>query len=88
MLRSVLTVMSLLSAAHASAAADALPEGDGREIVEYACSQCHGLLQVTNASKTEQQWRFLVTAMINQGAPIEEYEIDTVISYLAKHFGQ
>ena len=87
-LRSVLTVMSLLSAAHASAAADALPEGDGRETVEYACSQCHGLLQVTNASKTEEQWRFLVKTMINQGAPIEEYEVDTVISYLAKHFGQ
>ena len=87
-MRSALTVMSLLFTAHAGAAADALPEGDGREIVEYACSQCHGLLQVANASKTAEQWRMLVRMMINQGAPIEEYEVDTVVRYLAEHFGQ
>jgi hypothetical protein len=67
---------------------DELPDGDGRDIVEYACSQCHGLLQVTTANKTQAQWQFLVTQMINQGAPIEDYEIETVILYLSEHFGE
>ena len=66
---------------------DELPDGEGRDIVEYACSQCHGLLQVTAANKTQAQWQFLVTQMINQGAPIEDYETDTVIRYLSEHFG-
>lgn len=67
---------------------DSLPEGEGRNIVEYVCSQCHGLLQVTTASKTAEQWQHLVTQMKNQGAPIEEYEINTIVRYLSEHFGE
>ena len=67
---------------------DALPEGEGRDIVEYVCSQCHDLIQVTSASKTSEQWMYLVTMMKNQGAPIEEYEVDTVVRYLSENFGQ
>lgn len=65
-----------------------LPEGEGRDIVEYACSQCHDLLQVTSVRKTPQQWRYLVRQMIAQGAPLEDYEVETVISYLNEHFGK
>jgi cytochrome c5 len=67
---------------------DELPAGEGRDIVEYACSQCHDLIQVTAASKTPEQWQYLVTQMINQGAPIEDYETETVVRYLAEHFGE
>jgi len=67
---------------------DALPQGEGRDIVEYVCSQCHDLIQVTSASKTSEQWMYLVTMMKNQGAPIEEYEIDTIVRYLSENFGQ
>lgn len=73
---------------HSAAAEDALPQGEGRDIVEYVCSQCHDLFPVTQASKTPEQWRQLVTMMMNQGAPLEEYEVDTVVRYLAEHFGQ
>ncbi len=67
---------------------DSLPEGEGRDVIEYVCSQCHDLLQVTQAKKTAEQWRYLVTQMLNQGAPIEEYEVETVVRYLAEHFGE
>ncbi len=66
---------------------DTLPEGEGRDIVEYVCSQCHDLLPVTSASKTSEQWMYLVTMMKNQGAPLEEYEIDTVVRYISENFG-
>ena len=84
-----LSAFLLLSAGCATASEEAeLPAGEGREIVEYACSQCHGLVEVTAASKTEKQWEYLVTQMINQGAPIEDYEVDTVVRYLAEHYGE
>ncbi len=67
---------------------DELPEGNGRDVVEYACSQCHDLMRVTQAAKTSSQWRYLVAQMINQGAPIEDYEVETVIAYLSAHFGE
>ncbi len=70
-----------------AAAGDELPDDEGRDIVEYACTQCHDLYQVTQARKTPRQWEYLVTQMINQGAPIEDHEVETVVRYLAKHFG-
>ena len=69
-------------------AADELPEGAGRDIVEYACSQCHDLVQVTSVRKTPAQWRYLVRQMVAQGAPVEDYETETVIVYLVEHFGE
>ena len=65
-----------------------MPADEGSDIVEYACSQCHDLILVTEARKTERQWEYLVNQMINQGAPIEDYEVETVVRYLAKHFGE
>lgn len=67
---------------------DALPAGEGRDIVDYACSQCHGLLQVTSAKKTSEQWLHLVKQMKNQGAPIEEDEIEIIVRYLSQHFAK
>lgn len=88
-MRSGFLLVSLLSlpAIAMADAPDALPEGEGRDIVEYVCTQCHDLLQVTQARKTPDQWQYLVTQMMNQGAPIEEYEVETVVRYLAEHFG-
>ena len=88
MLHRISVAVAVLSIGIGSVAAqDLLPDGEGRDIVEYACSQCHDLLRVTQASKTEQQWQFLVTQMLNQGAPIEDYEVETVVRYLTEHFG-
>lgn len=86
--RLIFTGILTLTVAVAVHAQDVLPDGEGRDIVEYVCSQCHDLLQVTQASKTHEQWRFIVTSMRNQGAPLEEHEIDTVVRYLTEHFGQ
>jgi virginiamycin B lyase len=77
-----------LIAAGIGYAQDALPDGEGRDTVEYVCSQCHDLLPITSARKTPDQWRYVITTMINQGAPLEEYEVDTVVRYLAENFGQ
>ena len=88
-MRSFLPTTLLALAIAAPAAADeSLPDGEGRDVAEYACSQCHDLRRVTDARKSEAKWRYLVTQMLNQGAPIEDYEVDTVIRYLADYFGE
>jgi hypothetical protein len=69
-------------------AQDALPDGEGRDIVEDVCSQCHSLLNITDSKRTAAQWQYVVSQMIAQGAPLEDYEIDTVVSYLSKNFGK
>ncbi len=68
-------------------AEDALPDGDGKDIVAAVCVECHDLSFVTEARNTPGQWRDIVTMMFDQGAPLEDYEIDIVVQYLAKHFG-
>jgi hypothetical protein len=67
---------------------ESLPQGEGKDIVEYVCTQCHELAYITDSRKTPEQWQFVILMMIDQGAPLEEYEVETVIQYLAENFGQ
>ena len=65
-----------------------LPEGEGRDIVEDVCSTCHGLINITDSKRTHEQWQYVVSTMIAQGAPLEDYEIKTVVDYLSRNFGK
>ena len=40
--------------------ASPLPEGEGRDIVATACSQCHGLNAFTGLRENAQAWRWQV----------------------------
>jgi hypothetical protein len=84
----VLTLVTGVLLGTTQVRSDELPDGDGRDVVEYVCTQCHGLVEVTAATKSAEQWRYLVRQMINQGAPIEEHEIDRIVHYLTEHFGE
>ena len=70
-----------------SSAATTLPAGNGKEIVEMVCSQCHGLNNLTDARRTREDWDSVVSDMVARGAPLLIDEIDSVTSYLAEHFG-
>lgn len=67
--------------------ASPLPEGEGRDIVQVACTQCHGLNAFTVLREGPQAWRFQVYDMILRGAQVSPTEMDTVVKYLATHFG-
>jgi mono/diheme cytochrome c family protein len=67
--------------------ASPLPEGEGREIVAAACSQCHGLNAFTGIRENAQAWRWQTYDMILRGAQITPAEMDTVVKYLATNFG-
>ena len=70
-----------------SMAQSSLPEGNGKEIVEIVCSQCHGLNNVTDARRTLEEWESVVSDMVARGAPLLIDEIDAVSAYLTKNFG-
>ncbi len=69
-----------------SVAAQALPDGPGREILEKKCSVCHGVDQVTTMGRTAQEWHEIVTSMIDLGAEVSEAEAKVLVEYLATNW--
>jgi cytochrome c5 len=84
-------LVTFATAAVAFAAGQAqLPDGDGKAILEYACTSCHNLDRVTNpASKRDREtWQAIVEAMRdNRKADISEAETPVLVDYLVKNFG-
>jgi virginiamycin B lyase len=61
-----------------------LPEGKGKRLVEFACSQCHGLNRITRSPgyNSAEEWHALFGTMIK----LADVQADTVAEYLARHF--
>lgn len=72
---------------HAQASANALPAGDGRELLAVACTQCHGLRPIVMMRDGPAGWKTTVSDMILRGAQLSPPETDAVIQYLSKNFG-
>jgi mono/diheme cytochrome c family protein len=70
-----------------ASAPDELPPGVGREAVLKGCGGCHGIGQVVTERRSREEWATTVTMMITNGAPVSEAEFDSVVAYLATHFG-
>ena len=63
-------------------------EGQGKEIVETVCTQCHGLNIISSAGYgSKGEWGNVIADMIARGAPLLDDEIDVVAEYLAATFG-
>jgi cytochrome c5 len=80
---------SVIPALHAQAqsGANALPAGEGRDLVAVACTQCHGLKLITSLRDGPVGWKHFVDDMILRGAQLNPQEADTAAQYLAKNFG-
>ena len=64
-----------------------LPPGPGKAQVEAACYQCHSADLLAQQRLTEKQWTAAVEKMIRWGANVPPGEKDTIVRYLAKHYG-
>ncbi len=66
-----------------------LPPGEGREEVFYLCNACHSLRLVYQQGLSRDSWDETIEWMIKeQGMPeLEQHERETVVNYLAKHYG-
>jgi cytochrome c5 len=67
--------------------ANPLPEGDGRDLVAVACSQCHYLGTIAKIRDGAPGWRTYVDNMVLRGAQLTPAEIDKVVNYLALNLG-
>src|SRR5262245_42746106 len=71
-------VASFLVFALSAWSQSALPDGDGKDIVQTACVQCHELNTVTRAGYTQQGWENSIHMMINVGAALPQDQIAVV----------
>ncbi|MGH6925428.1 MAG: virginiamycin B lyase family protein [Propylenella sp.] len=71
-------------AAEAQYGSVALPDGDGKELVEAVCTACHQTAQIARSSGyTSEGWTELTGTMIDLSGSPEERE--RIIAYLATH---
>ena len=85
---SSIVAAALLAAAPALAQpANALPPGDGRDIVATACTQCHPLTVILAMRDGPIGWKRHVYTMVMKGAQLTPHEADTVLAYLDTNFG-
>ena len=85
-------VVSLLLAACAPGAdekdAARLPDGPGKEIAGRICLECHDSGNFRKARLPSEEWADSVADMVERGAKGTPAEIEAVVGYLAKNFGE
>ena len=64
-----------------------MPEGDGKAIAVEYCQDCHMLTNLTKAHKSLDDWKDTVQTMMDRGARLPQEQMDTLVQYLAKNFG-
>lgn len=79
-------VITAFMALPAAAAAQAFPDGPGKEILEKKCSTCHAPEQVTTFGRSAEEWHEVVVNMIDLGAEVNEEEAKVLVEYLAKNW--
>jgi competence protein ComEA len=70
-----------------AADANLLPDGPGKDLVLKKCTSCHNTRNVIASSRTADDWAQEVSKMVGRGATISDDEADTIVNYLADHFG-
>ena len=81
-----LAVASSLMLVPWPAAAQNLPEGPGKDVVQKACATCHPATLVMGRNMSRDQWNAEVTKMVAEGAKLTDAEFIQVVDYLAKSF--
>jgi len=73
-----------------TAAADALPDGPGRRLLQTHCTWCHDLGEVTKFKGyyNRAQWRDIVVTMVDYGARVEKNDVEVLSDYLVEHLGR
>jgi cytochrome c5 len=70
-----------------AAGQQALPEGDGKKILESACTSCHGIEGTVKMKLDKEGWEGIVSSMISNGAQVDQKDYPVLIDYLVKNFG-
>jgi len=65
-----------------------LPAGKGKDLLEKICQECHGLDVIVTQHANKEGWASIVDSMVARGAGGTKEELDTIVDYLAKNFGE
>jgi mono/diheme cytochrome c family protein len=65
----------------------ALPEGEGKQLVAFACSQCHGLQETLILRDGQKGWEDTVNRMVLYGAQLSPSEAELATRYLVTELG-
>ena len=65
----------------------ALPDGQGKQLVAFTCSQCHALREILLLRDGRQGWEKTVDRMVLYGAQLSPSEAEVVTRYLATQLG-
>lgn len=71
----------------AATAAAELPPGPGKEETIRACSRCHSPELAAAQHQTREQWQVTISKMANLGAEATDNEFESILDYVASHFG-
>jgi virginiamycin B lyase len=82
----VLSLMGALLIPIASASAQSLPDGPGKETVATYCESCHTFASRVGAGYTAEGWRTVVRMMANHGVTVPEDQAAGMMDYLVKNF--
>lgn len=66
---------------------DLLPDGSGKQATQRMCTQCHGIDVAISTKRSREGWRRTVADMVARGAQGSPQEVESVVAYLAAHFG-
>ena len=69
------------------ARAQELPEGQGRALVQSACTQCHGIDVIVRQRRSREDWTDVVSRMVGNGAELSDEDYNQVVQYLAMNLG-
>jgi cytochrome c5 len=86
-LSAVVAALCLASTPVLAQTANALPPGDGRDLMATACSQCHTLSVILAMRDGPIGWKRHVYHMVMRGAQLTPREAETVLAYLNQNFG-
>lgn len=64
-----------------------LPEGDGKKILQTACTACHGIDGVVRLKLDKAGWEGLISSMVSNGAQVDTKDLPVLVDYLVKNFG-
>ena len=61
-----------------------LPDGEGKDLVEAACTACHSTNTITRSAgyDTAEEWRWVMSTMIK----LEDEQAEAIADYLVTHF--
>ena len=86
LLRSNLVAAALFVFLSASAFAQSLPDGKGRDTVVRMCGNCHEAEQAAALRMNRDGWSDLISNMRGMGAEGSEADFAEVLEYLSTHF--